>query len=255
MEAGFIGSTEFYNHAGGTDKDWVDAMYEDLLGRAADANGESYWVAQLQNGANRTAVAEGFAGSLEREQERITNDYLHYLGRAPDQEGLDYWVTQFASGVTNEDVITGFVSTVEFYHTQTGVDPPNGGLGDNKAALAGDYTGTFYATSTASGYGGPLNSGIDLSIDSSGAINVTDAAWGAGYPGAMGQGQVYSDGSIRFSVNGASGYGGGWLVQGGAQFVFSGNMMLSNGIMTAEGMWTATTAIGHATGNWSISHQ
>src|SRR5215469_2351927 len=57
LEAGFIGSTEFYNHAGGTDKDWVDAMYQDLLGRAPDPSGESYWVAQLQSGANRAAVA------------------------------------------------------------------------------------------------------------------------------------------------------------------------------------------------------
>ncbi|HQU45447.1 MAG: hypothetical protein B7Z73_00935, partial [Planctomycetia bacterium 21-64-5] len=37
LEADFIGSEEFYDKAGGTDLDWVDAMYQDLLGRPADA--------------------------------------------------------------------------------------------------------------------------------------------------------------------------------------------------------------------------
>src|SRR5207237_1330965 len=33
LEAGFIGSPEYYAFSGGTDKAWVDNMYQNLLGR------------------------------------------------------------------------------------------------------------------------------------------------------------------------------------------------------------------------------
>ncbi|HEV3022434.1 MAG TPA: DUF4214 domain-containing protein, partial [Pirellulales bacterium] len=115
LVAGFIGSAEYYQHAGGSDVGWVDALYADLLGRAPDATGESYWVAQLAAGAQRGAVAYGFAASLERETTRVEDDYFHYLGRAADQGGLEAWVNAFAHGSTNEDLIAGFLSSSEFY--------------------------------------------------------------------------------------------------------------------------------------------
>jgi hypothetical protein len=120
LEAGFIGSPEFYQHAGGSDKLWVDAMYVDLLGRAADQQGESYWVGQLAKGVQRSDVAFGFAASLERERQRVSDDYMHYLGRLPDQQGIDFWVNQFAHGLTNENVITGFVASDEYFKNHTG---------------------------------------------------------------------------------------------------------------------------------------
>ncbi|HET6880071.1 MAG TPA: TIGR03118 family protein [Pirellulales bacterium] len=122
LEAGFIGSPEFYAHAGGTDKAWVDAMYQDLLGRPPDPSGEGYWLQQLANGTSRAAVAYGFAASQERESQRITDDYMHYLGRQPDSQGVSYWLAQFANGVTNEDLITGFVASDEYFskHTSQG---------------------------------------------------------------------------------------------------------------------------------------
>jgi hypothetical protein len=120
LEAGFISSPEFYTHAGGTDKAWVDALYQDLLGRPADAGGEAYWVHQLAVGVSRANVAYGFATGTERESQRITDDYMHYLGRQPDSQGLAYWVEQLASGVTNEQVITGFVASDEYFHKHTG---------------------------------------------------------------------------------------------------------------------------------------
>lgn len=115
LEAGFIGSPEFYQHAGGTDKLWVDAMYQDLLGRQPDSKGEAYWIQQLAIGAQRADVAFGFAASVEREQQRVTADYSHFLGRLPDQQGLNYWVTQFTTGLTNEDLIAGFIASDEYF--------------------------------------------------------------------------------------------------------------------------------------------
>lgn len=119
LEAGFIGSPEFYTHTGGTNKAWVDGMYQDLLGRAPDSAGESYWLEQLAAGASRADVAYGFAAGRERESQRITDDYMHYLGRSPDEQGLNFWVDQFAAGMTNEQVITGFVASDEYFKKHT----------------------------------------------------------------------------------------------------------------------------------------
>lgn len=115
LEANFIASTEFYIHAGGTNKLWVDAMYADLLGRPPDAAGEAFWIQQLAAGVSRYSVAYGFAASLERERQRIIDDYMHYLGRQPDLAGLNFWLNQFAQGVSNENLITGIVSSDEYY--------------------------------------------------------------------------------------------------------------------------------------------
>jgi hypothetical protein len=117
LEAGFIGSQEFYTHSGGTDKLWVDAMYQDLLGRQPDPGGEAFWVQRLAMGAQRADVAFGFAASIEREQQHVSADYEHFLGRAPDQAGLNFWVNQFANGVTNEDLIAGFIASDEYFNT------------------------------------------------------------------------------------------------------------------------------------------
>jgi hypothetical protein len=121
LEAGFIGSPEYYQHSGGADRAWVDAMYQNLLGRQPDQQGEDYWVTQLAAGANRASVAYGFAGSAEREGQHVMALYQKYLGRTAGQSEIDYWVDQFVHhGKTNEDVVTGFVGSDEYYRKHTG---------------------------------------------------------------------------------------------------------------------------------------
>jgi hypothetical protein len=115
LEAAFIGSPEFYQHAGGTDKAWVDAMYQDLLGRNADAAGEAAWLQALALGANRALVAYGFAASVERDIQRVTAIYLKFLGRAPGAVEINYWVGQLGAGASSENIITGFASSDEFF--------------------------------------------------------------------------------------------------------------------------------------------
>jgi hypothetical protein len=118
LESGFIGSPEFYQHAGGTDRAWVDAMYLDLLDRPADLAGENSWVAALAVGVSRTAVAFGFAASPEREKLRVQDDYFQYLGRTASDAELSGWVLNFESGVSNESVIAGFVGSDEYYQAK-----------------------------------------------------------------------------------------------------------------------------------------
>ncbi len=119
LQAKLVSSDEFYDNAGGTDMAWVDAVYSLLLGRAADAAGETYWSGQLSDGQTRSQVAERIAGSQENNTQLINDDYFHYLGRAADPDGLAYWLEQFAAGKTNEDVIAGFTGSDEYYQEHT----------------------------------------------------------------------------------------------------------------------------------------
>jgi hypothetical protein len=54
MQAGFIASDEFFANSGGTNKDWIDALYQVLLGRQPDGMG-----------ATNEVIVTSFIGSDE----------------------------------------------------------------------------------------------------------------------------------------------------------------------------------------------
>ncbi len=95
LEAGFIGSPEYIADHGGAGANWVQGLYQDLLGRAPRADEVAYWVNSLNNGMSPADVAFGFASSAEREGQRVTADYQRYLGRAPSPTEVNYWVNTF----------------------------------------------------------------------------------------------------------------------------------------------------------------
>ena len=72
LEAGFVASDEFFTKAGGTDTDWVDAVYQLLLGRPADPAGLQFWLAQFAAGQTNEDVIAGFTGSAEYYKEHTT---------------------------------------------------------------------------------------------------------------------------------------------------------------------------------------
>ncbi|HVW36689.1 MAG TPA: DUF4214 domain-containing protein, partial [Pirellulales bacterium] len=119
LEAGFIGSAEFYAHGGGSDRSWVDEMYFDLLGRAPDGQGEAYWINALAHGAIRSQVAQGFAASIERESNAVQGDYRTFLGRSAGQSEITSWVNAFQNGMTNEAVVAGFLASDEYFNAST----------------------------------------------------------------------------------------------------------------------------------------
>lgn len=119
LEAGFIGSAEFYAHGGGSDRSWVDEMYFDLLGRAPDGQGEAYWINALAHGAIRSQVAQGFAASVERESNAVQGDYRTFLGRSAGQSEITSWVNAFQNGMTNEAVVAGFLASEEYANAST----------------------------------------------------------------------------------------------------------------------------------------
>lgn len=116
LAAALISSPEYVQAHGGADGPWVEAMYQDLLGRDADAAGLQHWLTVLASGGSRDAVALGIATSPEHEARVIANDYFTYLGRTASAADVGYWVGQFEQGAHNEDVVAGFLASPEYYN-------------------------------------------------------------------------------------------------------------------------------------------
>ena len=80
----FYGSREYYLRSGGTDGAFVGALYRDILGRAADSGGQSYWQNQLATRKARSDdVAAGFYVSLESRRSRASALFGQVVGGSP----------------------------------------------------------------------------------------------------------------------------------------------------------------------------
>src|SRR5690606_8545983 len=97
LASNLYASAEFYAAAGNTDAGWVNAMYQNILGRAPDPTGHAYWMGQLAAGVPRQTLANALFLSYESNIKRVDALYAQILGRAPDPGGRDYWGKQLAT--------------------------------------------------------------------------------------------------------------------------------------------------------------
>nr|WP_282098896.1 DUF4214 domain-containing protein [Thauera aromatica] len=117
MGTAFLQSAEFVgNNPSLSDEAFVDLLYQNVLGRAADAPGKAYWVDRMAQGESRGEVLYGFAQSGEykaamADEVAIDLLYLGLLDRAPDPAGWDYWHGQWGQ----------FDDTAQFYGTAMSV--------------------------------------------------------------------------------------------------------------------------------------
>lgn len=118
--------------AGLADAAFVDKLYNDILGRAGDEAGKSYWLELLANQtATRDDVTYSFFSSAEfqnfigttqqtgataglTDAEFINGLYTSILGRAGDEAGVAYWSTLLSGqAATRDDVAAMFEATPE----------------------------------------------------------------------------------------------------------------------------------------------
>ncbi|HET6882157.1 MAG TPA: DUF4214 domain-containing protein, partial [Pirellulales bacterium] len=111
----------------GTPQTFINNLYRELLGREAEAGGQTFWVGVLQNNdtaAVRQAVISSLMNSQEYKEHFVTTAYEVFLGRAPDTGGLQFWTGQMGSPGTpgghngsadEEFVLSGIVGSGEFY--------------------------------------------------------------------------------------------------------------------------------------------
>jgi fibronectin type 3 domain-containing protein len=119
----FLDSPEYLSQG---DKHFVDAMYEDLLGRSFDTAGEANWLSQLGDDASGNAthpaslsheqVIAAFLYSTESET-RLTEGYYEvFLQRPADAGGLNGWLGHLQQGASFSSIGQQFASSDEFFH-------------------------------------------------------------------------------------------------------------------------------------------
>lgn len=100
LEAGTSPVTVLAQIAGGAEyrqlhrghADFVQSLYQTVLGRTGGPAEIAGWVRALNRGASRTAVAARIAGSEESMGRTITAIYATFFGRSPEPAALQSWV-------------------------------------------------------------------------------------------------------------------------------------------------------------------
>ncbi|MFC0406608.1 SdrD B-like domain-containing protein [Roseomonas elaeocarpi] len=132
----FLTSPEFQARYGNpSNQDFVQLLYENVLGREPDAGGAAYFNAALAAGASRSSVLLTFSESAENKAASLAEHpggiwdldenaattarlYDTVLQRLPDVSGLSFWTTQLDAGTqTASGVANAFVSSPEFQAT------------------------------------------------------------------------------------------------------------------------------------------
>ncbi|HEV7467484.1 MAG TPA: DUF4214 domain-containing protein [Candidatus Dormibacteraeota bacterium] len=118
-----LASTPAYygGHGKGTDRGFVTALYQDILGRAPQAAELNGWLAG--GPIDRAGVAHSFAFAHEHHLQVVAAAaagwYQRYLSR-PADSGAEYWATQLDHGTRDEVGVASFTSCDEYYGKPVG---------------------------------------------------------------------------------------------------------------------------------------
>jgi hypothetical protein len=120
--SGILGGQEFFNRAqtlinsGSPQERFVQALYQLLLGRAADATGLSVFLSLLQSGGSRAGVALAILQSQEFRTDLVVEYYSTLLHRSPTaQEAMSNVPAFVSSGLDALSLRLAFESSPEFF--------------------------------------------------------------------------------------------------------------------------------------------
>lgn len=168
---GLAGSAEFANRYGAlSNADYVNALYQNVLGRAGDASGVAFYNGALARGASRGAILAAFADSDEERgrlnsnpnityaataEEQVARLYDAAFGRDADPTGFPQFTQAIINGASLQTVALSFLSSPEFA-SRYGANPSDQALVDalyqNTLQRAPDAAGeTLYVQALASG--------------------------------------------------------------------------------------------------------
>jgi hypothetical protein len=97
---------------------FVNALYQSLLGRPADAPGLALWAGMLGAGVSRFDVAMRIQSSTEFLQDEVAAAYQTILHRQVDPGGLSTWTNFLAAGHSPSELAAQLVGSAEFSQTQ-----------------------------------------------------------------------------------------------------------------------------------------
>jgi len=142
----------------------VERAYQSILGRGADAAGETYWARHLQS----NDVLDLRVLLLSSDEYRRRNGgtdagwiaalYRDILGRSPESAGLNYWSREAARGVPRPLIVAGFYlgreslgrRTTAYYQLALDRNPTAGERSAGASVIAREGERALYARLWAS---------------------------------------------------------------------------------------------------------
>lgn len=110
------GSAEYYaNRGGGTNDGFLDALFQDALGRPVDAGARQYFDHALATGATTAQVASAVFTSPEYQSDVVNQIYLQLLDRPADSGGLSFWSNELAHGATDNQIVAAIAASDEYF--------------------------------------------------------------------------------------------------------------------------------------------
>jgi uncharacterized protein GlcG (DUF336 family) len=119
------GSGEYFQTRASSNNNFLNDLYQDLLGRAIDPTGQAVFSQQLSQGVSRLQVAEAILSSSEYVTQDVQNLYQDFLHRAADPGGLQFFVSAMQMGAPSQLVVADLVSSNEYYAGADPISAPN----------------------------------------------------------------------------------------------------------------------------------
>jgi hypothetical protein len=131
LVASLVVSDEYYLNHRGTYTPWLNALYQDVLGRPADPAGFAAWHQELLMGVPRGQIVNGLVYSQENFSRQVTSAYIDLLNRLPDSAGAGFWQAALSGGLAVEQMDTTIAASAEYARDLANVSLPLAGSGAN----------------------------------------------------------------------------------------------------------------------------
>jgi Domain of unknown function (DUF4214) len=110
-----VGSAEYFHLHGDSNALFLNALYEDLLGRPIDPDSLAFFERFLESGRSRGEVALAILGSAEYRAMLVERYSWSYLLRRPTAVEIAGFLALFAKGTTDEQIIAIIVGSEEYF--------------------------------------------------------------------------------------------------------------------------------------------
>jgi hypothetical protein len=102
-----------------SDPEFIDRLYRNVLGRAPDQAGLSFWLDRMEGGMTRHHVLASLSESAEHRQRvrvdgTITRGYFVLLDRVPSTTERRSWAVHLLQGGSGQDMVTLVLRSTEY---------------------------------------------------------------------------------------------------------------------------------------------
>lgn len=116
LDVVILSSQEYFGTQGGsTNAGFLNALFQDTLGRPIDGPTETLFAGLLSSGASRSAIAQVVLASAEYRHDLVNSMYEQYLRRPADSAALASGVDQLDAGQTPTVFASEILGSAEYF--------------------------------------------------------------------------------------------------------------------------------------------